>query len=184
MSINKTDFEYYEEILRKEWLGVIWSDFVNKSEEILEKNSYTKKDIPFLEEKFNIKIYIYYEEEGIDILAKDWYLIWEIKPWVYRKNWFETKQHLYKKIDDSFRWKWFWTILMNLYKEIFWLPEKEYSSQIITIRFLTNFWYKLVWKIYNWEEIGISDEEIDSILNSWWVLNNYLDTAYVLVLEE
>jgi len=143
----------------------------------------TNFDVNYLKEKLKLKIDINIKEKKVTIYDKSWYEIWRIEPWTYKMHNWETSEHLYKKVDESLRWKWYWTILMNLYKNNFELPLSESSYKISAIRFLKNFWYRLEYKIINWEKILLSKEEIYELLY-WDYINDELNSTYILVLDE
>jgi len=141
------------------------------------------ENIEEIEKKLKIKININKDDKKITFEDNDWYEIWRIEPWIFNMYKYEDKSHLYKKIDESYRWKWYWTILMNLYKKYFELPKTEVSYKISTIRFLQKFWYNLEYKIINWEILAITEEEKKEILY-WEVHSDELLSIYKLVLEE
>ena len=174
LDLDAVLWEWFEDIDKEEW-------FTTNNKKNVDK--ITNFDIEYLENKLNIKIQIDRELMQIIILNKDNYEIWKIRKWLYSMHNYESNEHLYKKIDENYRLKWFWTILFNLYKNNFILPKTECSSKIDSIRFLNNFWYKLSSKIINWEKIEISNEEIDELL--YWEYNeNDLSITYELVLGE
>ncbi len=183
---NNTDPEYWDKILEKEWL---WS--LDKKEWFIQVQENKEKiidlidlnNIEEIEKKLKIKININKEDKKITLEDNNWYEIWRIEPWIFYMYNYEDESHLYKKIDESFRWKWYWTILMNLYKKYFELPKTEVSYKISTIRFLQKFWYNLKYKIINWNEYFITEEEKNEILY-WEVYNDELSSVYKLILEE
>ena len=155
-----------------EWFITEKSDTINKI---------TNFDIDYLENKLNIRIDIY--EYWVSIYEKESDLeIWAISKWIYSHNWVESNDHLYKKVHENYRWKWFWSILFNLYKNNFWLPSTEMSHKNSVIKFLSKNWYTLSSRISNWSEIELNYDEINDII--YWDHNNDdLNTTYKLILD-
>ncbi len=177
------DFKKWEQILKQEWLWDLDEEEWFMIEASKRVDDIINLDIEELEKKLNIKISIDFDNKQIFIYDKEGYEIWKIEPWIYNMHKYETTEHLYKKVNETERRKWYGTILMNLYKKHFWLPNSEASYKRNTIKFLSNFWYKVIGKIINWEVVEVLNEEIENILY-WNSKNDELATTYILVLEQ
>ena len=173
IDLDEILWKWFKDIDKEEWFII-----TNNKKNV---DKITNFDIEYLENKLNI--YINISKYNIVIYDKESdYLIWSISKWIYSHNWIESSNHLYKKVDENYRLKWFWTILFNLYKNNFNLPKTEMSHIYSSIRFLSKNWYKLSSKIINWEKIEISNEEIDELLYWEYKLDD-LSSTYELILE-
>lgn len=176
-NLDKKSSEYWENILKSEWLWDLdekewFSERVENIINITSKDWFEKFILDF-ENKNNLKVEINDEEASvyfIDISSKK--LIWFVKPWHYSYNWLEKSDHLEKVIEPDFRWKWFWKILLEIFLNYgkingfknFSLPKKEYSHKLSSISlFVKYFWYKITWKFIDWEKVEVDDYEFDRI---------------------
>ena len=169
MELSKESPEYWESILDKEWLGLFEGENTtkNKVNSILDNinnleslQNYINKYLN--DNKFKINIdYITWEIKLYDEAL----LIWEIKPTNYSEWVIESDNHLYKLVDEDYRWKWIWSFLMDIYSKLddlkewaFSLPLNEHSSDKLMLQFLINHWYSIIWKYIDWSFEESSDD--------------------------
>lgn len=138
------------------------------------------------EEKFNIEKLDF--EESVEELSKhgilvevddyyhsiklylEWNFIWEIYNDAYIDKNFSSTEHLYKEINEEYRWKGYWKLLFELYIKKsnedprFILPVEDYTKKVSVINLYEKFWYEIIWKINSlWEYTKITKEDIKEI---------------------
>lgn len=161
MELNTESPEYWESLLSEEWLGLFEDEITTNT-----KVSSILDSVDSLESLQNhINKYLNDNNFSIDIDYINWeiklydeeLLIWEIKPTNYSEWSIESDSHLYKLVDEDYRWKWIGTFLMNVYSKLddlkesaFSLPNTEHSSDKLMLQFLINHWYTIIWKYVDW----------------------------------
>jgi len=184
MTVDKNNYLYWESLLDSEWLWDIdkseWFDIIDMNNNISEKgenivSSIKKKynnilDISYLEKKYNITIIVDEDNKKIVFLDnKDKSIIWEVYDWKMEVLWTDY-DHVWIEVYDMYKWKWFWTILMNLYKNKFSLPQEDLTQKYEKYKFLKKFWYE-PYELINLdtqETLHIFDDtDIKNMLDSW-----------------
>jgi len=194
--------EQWEQYLEDEWLGnldkEIWIQTHNTKKEIdsvLNLNSLFEY-INKVENEKNVRVNVDEDEKSISIFDNDnWNIIWEIKPWNYTYNWLSQSEHMFHVVNDWYKWRWFWKLLIELYIkfEKFWyynfkLPRNEFTHTPSMLNLLTSYWYEIVWKYDLWEFIEMDEIEISQIYDdiSNWVysLDDKFNETYKLTLKK
>lgn len=141
--------------------------------------------------KYWIKIKIDRSKYSIK-LYKKWIFIWEIHKDAYRDWIFFTNNHLYKLIEEQFKWKWFWKLLFELYikktqeDNNFILPDVDYTKKVSIISLYKKFWYKITWKIssrWTYIELNKNDYKLISKIKEKlkkWIIENKLPNTIIL----
>lgn len=100
--------------------------------------------------------------------------IWEMYEWIY---WIleESFPHNWIEINKKFRWKWYWKILFEKFKDIFWVNDIEYTRKKDSLQFLINMGYRAVSIIdeSDWNEEDIAHLEEEKVLKSlkkWYTI--------------
>ncbi len=86
---------------------------------------------------------------------------WEVKQSSYGDSFNDiiTQDHLFKAVIKKYRWKWYWTQLMQEYINIWHiLPPYEYTMKYEVIKLLEKFWYEIFSYFQNWEEYVVEDK--------------------------
>lgn len=197
--VTKRDTNYWENILASEWLWDIdkkeWfkeiklseNDILDIQEEIenttnlvdnilsqkksLEENDDLMIKINQIEKKYSINIVIDTENKKINFIDKiSWELVWEMYDWVYN-IWDETYNHTWIEIWEKYKWKWLWKIIFELYNEVFWVLNEEYTRKYDTYKFYKKVWYNMAYIIDEKSLetiIPLKEIEIENLLNKWF----------------
>lgn len=193
--LDENSFEYWEKILEKEGLWDIDNEiWIKNNKKNLEKTlKTTPKKIDFVInpdeyiknfEKENpwFKVKVDFENFEIEILDKNWLMVWYIWPWIVPLEWFETEEHLYFEVDEKYRWKNFWKFLYSIYKYFskkdknFVLPSYEFVNSPSALKFyLQNEIFSIV-EIYDENEKNfreLDEQEVKKYLKEKW--ENFFD---------
>ncbi len=197
--VTKKDTNYWENILASEWLWDIdkkeWfkeiklseNDILDIQEEIenttnlvdnilsqkksLEENDDLMIKINQIEKKYSINIVIDTENKKINFIDKiSWELVWEMYDWVYN-IWDETYNHTWIEIWEKYKWKWLWKIIFELYNEVFWVLNEEFTRKYDTYKFYKKVWYNMAYIIDEKSLetiIPLTEKEIENLLNRWF----------------
>jgi len=99
--------------------------------------------------------------------------IWNIFPSQFTNNKnVNSDRHLYKLINEDYRWLWYWQKMWELWLKEWWIiPQLEYSSKPSSIFFLLKNWYEIIWYFkFNWnnkEFVNFKNiDEKNNFLNS------------------
>ncbi len=113
----------------------------------------------------------------LELFSRNGELIWTIWKWTFEKGLIVKKCHLFKRIEENFRWKWFWTALMQEYIDAwFELPDYEVTWVFESYILLMNFWYFFhsVINPKNAEELNLdtipSNLQIKTLISKWYVI--------------
>jgi len=193
--------EDWEKYLEGEWLWdidkEIWfvsSSVSNKIDKILSiKDLFSY--IESIELEKNVRIDIDDTEKSITIYDKDNNnVIWEIKPWNYTYYWISNNNHMFQVVNDPYKWKWFWKLLIQAYSKLeeFWykwfeLPKEEYTHTPSMLNLLSSNWYYIVWRYTAWEYEELTDEDIYQIyedIDSWKYEEDDFWTTYKLKMNK
>lgn len=178
------EYDKWEEILKNDWLPDIDKEewFINKWVSatflkirwLLEWNDLNSL-ISKIERDEKVNIYADYWSKKITIVDQyTWNRIWKIYNSTYKSWKIEHDDHLYLKVEDEYRKRWFWYILFWLYEKMWdenWkklIPNREYSRRPSRISFSENVWYDIVWKINLWtlNKEDLTDDDYYLINNS------------------
>lgn len=155
-----------EEELRKSW------DWLLPWDSLTSFSNFSSQKVKETLDLSKVRFEVYWDERKIVIFSESWELIWEMYGWEYW-IWEQKFPHNWIEIKDKFRSKWFWRILFEKYKEVFWIEEIEYTRKKWTLQFLLAVWYvcDLLIDENGWDEIDIrwnDDEENVRLLKSWY----------------
>lgn len=116
------------------------------------------------------------KNQHIVLKARNWNIIGQIWKWTFKRGKFSSNNHLYKKIEEEYRWKWFGTILFEEYISAgFLFPEFEYTRKEEVIYLMEKFWYKIfsIVDMYGNENPIIYEldaPQIQKYLRMWYVI--------------
>lgn len=197
-------FEDWEKILEKEWLWIEEEqNEINYSvSEILSSNNDNINDFKKLSEKiekrYNVSVCFSSQDNSLYILDKnnDLKLIWEVFLSEYEHWLYLNEEHLYFKIEEGYRWKWWWKKIFELYEllceenEDFFIPDEECTNIVSMIHLYKKFWYICKYKIVDWldEKIELEDEDfklIDKTIRDFkkWKKEDFLPFTIILERE-
>jgi len=162
---KKTMWDFNEiAVVSKENIRKIISIQLDENENLWIKLKYfwTKHNIDIETDTENRKIVF------IDKISKK--IIWEMYNWVY-VIWDITYEHNWLEINKQHRKKWLWQLIFELYEEIFWLLDEEFTRKFNTYIFYKKNWYSRSYLIK--EDtletiIPEDDNEIKSLLQKLW----------------
>lgn len=112
----------------------------------------------------------------LTLATRDGSLIWKIWKASFQKWKVKRNNHLYKKVEEDFRGKWYGNILMQEYINAWFpLPDFEYTTDFTVIRLLEKFWYKFFSIIDKfWNEVPReepSEKQLKMFIQKWYVIS-------------
>lgn len=165
-----------ESLLELLWLddiSYIWED---DNEESWSISSLRDRIVESIDE-LDYLIRIDKQKSLLELYTREDELIWTIGKWTFERWKIFKKSHLFKRVEEKFRWKWYGTALIQEYIDAwFEVPEFEVTWIYETYILLIKFWY-FFYSILNpqtWEEIltdFIPDEkQIKQLMQKWYVI--------------
>ncbi len=166
-----------EDLLDKLWIEPSYSPLTEESEFSDEVSTSCSQVSCHINTQLDYITEVDRKKQCITLKDRDNTLIWVVWRWTFRVGNIRKQNHLYKKIERAYRWKWYGTILMDEYiKAWFELPDFEYTWKIEAYCLLCKFWYtffslieKKSWREYPLEE-NPSLKEIKTLLEKWYVI--------------
>jgi hypothetical protein len=124
-------------------------------------------------DKSNIEVIIDEQKQEVSFFTKHKTLIWEMFLWEFIiLN--ERFPHCFLEIKEEFKWRWYWELLFNTYKDHFWALDLEYTKLKSKLKFFLKIWYIPYSKINSetWEEdlLYWNEEESLIAIEEWYII--------------
>ena len=171
-------------IAPEDLISILWLDSPDSDEVIVEDpddsswspssiQSHIKDNV----ERLDYIVWIDRKTATLTLISRDGKLDGKIGKDSFKKWKIERNNHLYKKIEEEFREKWYGTILIQEYIDAWFpLPDFEYTTDFAVIKLLEKFWYKFFSVIdKNWNENpnvkALNEDKLKRYIQKWYVVS-------------